>query len=972
MLASSQPAVSAWQCLSDIVDPYIGCSGSPDDSTLPLQMAHLGLDTDNVDIIPTGSTFEALNYGSPAIGSGHRLEQGLPQTVMENKDLDYMLCLKYCKVLETTAASPDPERDQDVYHLQGTEDPVYYELKSSLEGETLSPVEFVDQCMERYIRKDVCHFVLDHRRSGPAITVKVLGGRNYVHAIDLVWSLKLDCWPSVATEWKTRKRFANWPSGEVIQNIATSGFHVVPVGQSRQLSNPLWRLSFSLAEKMLSKSFGTCHLRSYSLLRRIVNYFVKPTSALPNFYLKTTLYHCCESVPSDIWERSSALGMAVLLIDRLIQYLAAGHMPHFFITSSNLLSGVPKDLLKTTLGRLVGFREDVLGSLCESSLEHQFGLSLPVPIETMASLLSRGDKEWLPRNRLNRATAAFIHVCGGHCDLAESFMAWSSWRAKDGILVLLQNISTCLLEMGLPLGKGNSERLLKILFSTCGLFSRKTTVFAEACFSVLPSIIDTLGLDMPLVRSEFLAILFPLVQVEEQESACALFELFIGHVERKESPTAAAMYVNTIVQLANSQSDPYNRACRFHLALLIALRFTNEKLAVEELIRGQWGCFAELWRRGEVTKAIGSLSGLLDAAMEAYEKEFLTDMTCVTGISLDVACTAYVALKEGGLMKQLYQAADNQLQEFIIRCFEMSIHCSPENVAGLAEYLGFLGNENKLDKALETMEELMEEVLQRADRTSSNFFGPLELGVVDSNIRAYVQTHGSMTAGSALLCHYHKACIFMKQNRLKDAIGAIHKLLPEINGACNEGPQICKIQATEEIQHFRSIFKREADEIEGVCARDPESDDQERARYSAAAELLYIKDKQPRDLEPQVLPPVKTPEAIVLESELSPNVVIETKRHDRLSGIDTQERVPEANYPAICSSCTRAESDVLSEIQTRVTSSASERQSRSPPPSVVCGDASNVSLCETCQASLYLAHCLIRDIVKLQDDMTVH
>ena len=69
---------------------------------------------------------------------------------------------------------------------------------------------------------------------------------------DFILAFHLDHWPQIAREWITRPR--NWPSPEIVDKIVITGCEVVPKVRSTQ-DNKAWRLSFNMAERVLS-----CHV----------------------------------------------------------------------------------------------------------------------------------------------------------------------------------------------------------------------------------------------------------------------------------------------------------------------------------------------------------------------------------------------------------------------------------------------------------------------------------------------------------------------------------------------------------------------------------------------------------------------------------------------------------------------------------------------------------------------------------------
>ena len=90
---------------------------------------------------------------------------------------------------------------------------------------------------------------------GPAVTVSMVdSGEMYstfsTAEIDLVACLHCPQWPQEAQEWATRNRRHGWPSSEMIDEITSAGFHIVPVPHHKSTNKDTeFRFSFSNAEK---------------------------------------------------------------------------------------------------------------------------------------------------------------------------------------------------------------------------------------------------------------------------------------------------------------------------------------------------------------------------------------------------------------------------------------------------------------------------------------------------------------------------------------------------------------------------------------------------------------------------------------------------------------------------------------------------------------------------------------------------
>ena len=78
-------------------------------------------------------------------------------------------------------------------------------------------------------------------------------------------------YPELITEWKDRKRKHGWPSKEVINRILLLPGHVVSKGSKKSDSEHLeFRISYTLGEIELVKSFNEIQIKLYVLLKKLL------------------------------------------------------------------------------------------------------------------------------------------------------------------------------------------------------------------------------------------------------------------------------------------------------------------------------------------------------------------------------------------------------------------------------------------------------------------------------------------------------------------------------------------------------------------------------------------------------------------------------------------------------------------------------------------------------------------------------
>ena len=286
----------------------------------------------NLKTICTGSVAEGFRHG---------------QT-----DRDYMKVLKDITVLDSdTEILYSREPDKTVV-LSINKDPVYWNegyvmLKCIQDGE--NPTDIHQQCINyakinnfvssyRFKEKWVTYhteFGVDVFIHGPCISLSGLSS-DY----DIAFSLECGFWPSQAKEWLNRTRV--WPSQKLVDEIAMSGCHLVPLGPVKDVKDDLlWRLSFNNAEKKLVFAFNQTQFLCYGLLKIVFKECIEklenyPKNTLCSYFIKTLLFWIIQDTTAELWQPHNIVICFVLCLVRLTVWVKRESCPNFFIPSRNM------------------------------------------------------------------------------------------------------------------------------------------------------------------------------------------------------------------------------------------------------------------------------------------------------------------------------------------------------------------------------------------------------------------------------------------------------------------------------------------------------------------------------------------------------------------------------------------------------------------------------------------------------------
>ncbi|XP_062573151.1 uncharacterized protein LOC134235083 [Saccostrea cucullata] len=169
---------------------------------------------------------------------------------------------------------------------------------------------------------------------GPCSTSVAFQGRE----TDKAFCFQSHHWPTSALPWIQRCRERGWPHQNVIFDILSGGFHVVPIASTPE--NELeWRISFSRAEQKLVYSMNHCQFLCYGLfkifLKEVINN--RPnTSNLCSYFIKTIVFWVIQTKTSLSWTPDNLLFCFWKSFKLLIYMVHTGECPNFFIPQNNM------------------------------------------------------------------------------------------------------------------------------------------------------------------------------------------------------------------------------------------------------------------------------------------------------------------------------------------------------------------------------------------------------------------------------------------------------------------------------------------------------------------------------------------------------------------------------------------------------------------------------------------------------------
>ena len=193
---------------------------------------------------------------------------------------------------------------------------------------------------------------------------------------DRVPAIECTGWPINADEWKIRQP-RNWPSADVVENITSSGFMIVP--KPSDLSGDIrkeWRLSFSNSEAELFKWFTEEQSKVYYLLRSLYarHFKEKLGGVITSYHFKTVMFWTLEEEDPSLWSEESTLNLLLRVLKKLLRFIQDGFCPHFFIRNHNLCYKTSKVALEDAATEIALFFQDPLVAFGKVVNEEFLGL----------------------------------------------------------------------------------------------------------------------------------------------------------------------------------------------------------------------------------------------------------------------------------------------------------------------------------------------------------------------------------------------------------------------------------------------------------------------------------------------------------------------------------------------------------------------------------------------------------------------
>ena len=198
---------------------------------------------------------------------------------------------------------------------------------------------------------------------GPALT-------DDKHDQDFVCALPCYEWPDIASEFVTRLRKFNQPSREIIDKIVSQGCLYVGVGHPcSEDRGKEWRLSFSLAEKILVRCWSDVKIKCYIAVKALCkeNLSTEP-KVICSYFIKTAIFWLSERMPESLWEDGRILECILVIIKELLSCTSSGIFPNYFVPSNNMMDHLNYEQRKDAISMIESIMSDLPLAILQSKL----------------------------------------------------------------------------------------------------------------------------------------------------------------------------------------------------------------------------------------------------------------------------------------------------------------------------------------------------------------------------------------------------------------------------------------------------------------------------------------------------------------------------------------------------------------------------------------------------------------------------
>ncbi|KAK3587124.1 hypothetical protein CHS0354_006766 [Potamilus streckersoni] len=214
-------------------------------------------------------------------------------------------------------------------------------------------------------------------RHGPALTISTTG-----IFFDFVFAVLSPCWPDQVSRRMSTSGNYNWPTRPMMDVMKQTALLFVPVGHKLSPEQHLeWRMSFSLAEKLLMMQFNSTQYKCYAMLKLIKNTFINVDTVenvLTSYHCKTCMFYLIADTPGSLWHPNNLMLCIDLCLRQLLSWVQCAKCPNYFTPDENMF-----------IGKLGGSAQGKIASTLENLLRQNGRYIIKIPYQNIGENVIR-------------------------------------------------------------------------------------------------------------------------------------------------------------------------------------------------------------------------------------------------------------------------------------------------------------------------------------------------------------------------------------------------------------------------------------------------------------------------------------------------------------------------------------------------------------------------------------------------------
>ena len=223
---------------------------------------------------------------------------------------------------------------------------------------------------------------------GPALTDEEAN-------MDFVAAIPCYNWPKQAYAFSTRTRPSGHPNTEVTKTISSLMCFYVCVGH-RLSCDPgkEWRLSFSLAEKLLVRSWDTTRIKCYIIIKILIKEnLVADSNSVCSYFIKTAIFWLSEAQPASFWNDDHLLMCVYVVLEKLSYFMDEGKLPNYFVPDNNMIDHLEESIRLQNKVKLAELKENLVPLILKSNLCKGMFCNDDAPMKIHYLIVDKGEPQ---------------------------------------------------------------------------------------------------------------------------------------------------------------------------------------------------------------------------------------------------------------------------------------------------------------------------------------------------------------------------------------------------------------------------------------------------------------------------------------------------------------------------------------------------------------------------------------------------